>query len=511
MSFLSQAKTKRLLSVHGWSGTVLGLLLYVCLFTGAIVVFEHEIDIWAQGAVAHQDGLGAKVDNDFRKTARTVDRRYYDEVLIFRQHDGQMQYRFQSLQSEPRQVTRIILDPIKDEVTDRWEGPLPEQPHSPGSALRDFWVDLHVQLYLPNPYGLILVGILGLMMMAAAISGIVIHSHVVRDAFVAARSTKRLVGARDLHVLAGTWALPFAFVLSFTGVFFGFVGSFGVPVMATAAFGGDQQKMVETLLGTPDKTDLTQAPMASLDYLLIDASKRSGGTPGSVRIRNYDSAGSKIIVQTGPAPGNLTGATLEFEGISRDFLRERQLIGQVPSVGESLLGLMGPLHFGNFAGVASKLIWSGMGLAMAFVTASGMLLWTKRRESNPKWQRFRKVIFFVIWGLPFSMLISALAFFLTLPAGDPEWWTPAGFVLGLFLALGLGSARLRVATAMLCLTLPLLRHLTGGASWSEALIAQTWPILILDILFLGTGLILLRQHRGCTLRDATLIAREPAE
>ena len=39
------------------------------------------------------------------------------------------------------------------------------------SALRKFLVDLHVQLYLPNPWGLILTGILGLMMMAAVISG----------------------------------------------------------------------------------------------------------------------------------------------------------------------------------------------------------------------------------------------------------------------------------------------------------------------------------------------------
>lgn len=511
MSFLSQAKTKRLLSVHGWSGTVLGLLLYICLFTGAIVVFEDEIDIWAQGAITHRDDLGIRIDNDFRKAARTVNPSYYDEVLIFRQSDGQMQYRFQSLQPEPRQITRIVLDPATNKITDRWQGASTEQPPTPGAALRNFWVDLHVQLYLPNPYGLILVGVLGLMMMAAAISGILIHSHVVRDAFVAARNPARLVGARDLHVLAGTWGLPFAFILAFTGAFFGFVGNFGVPVMATAAFGGDQQRMIETLLGTPDKIDPTVAPMASLDYVLADARKRSGGTLSSIQIQNYNSVSSRIAVRVAAAPGQLSGSTLEFDGVTRAHLGESHLVGQVPSVGNSLLGLMGPLHFGDFAGVASKLVWTGMGLAMAFVTASGLLLWTKRRQDNPKWQRFRRWIMGVIWGLPFAMLVSALAFFLTLPAGDPDWWTPAGFLLGALTALRMGVPRLRLVTCALCLALPLVRHLTGGASWSEALIAGAWPVLLIDLLFLIAGLVLLRQHKQHSQQNLRTMIQEPAE
>ena len=218
MSFLTQAKTKRFLAVHGWSGTLLGLLLYVCIFTGSIVVFEDEIDSWSRGQIAYHDSIGTLVDHKFRVAARDVDRKYYEEVSIFRLADGNMRYLFHTHETDQETgrivepIVRMTLDSETGDVIERWEGLRSELPSDPGGALRNFWVDLHVQLYMPNPYGIILVGVLGLAMMFAAVSGILIHRHVLRDAFVAARSSKRLVGARDLHVLAGTWGLPFAFI-----------------------------------------------------------------------------------------------------------------------------------------------------------------------------------------------------------------------------------------------------------------------------------------------------------
>ena len=521
MSFLSQAKTKRFLAVHGWSGTVLGLLLYVCIFTGSIVVFDTEIDAWSQGLVTEERVLGPRIDHHFRTAARDVDRSYYDEVQIARTAEGDLRYTFHTHDTDPEtgQLTEptviMTLDPDTGEVLERWEGLSSDRPREPGSALADFWVELHVQLYLPNPFGLILVGVLGMMMMAAAISGIIIHSHVFRDAFVAGRSATRLVGARDLHVLAGTWGLPFAFILAFTGAFFGFATSVGIPVMATAAFGGDQEALIETVIGTPEEVDLSQAPMASLDYVIMEATERSGGTIGSIEIRNYDSAGAQIIVRAAAAEGNLSGTLLAFDGVTRSFDGERPFLGQVPSLGSSVIELMVPLHFGNFAGLASKTVWLGMGLAMAYVTATGMLLWTKRREDVPLWQGFRRWIVVTIWGLPVAMLTSAVTYFLSLPAGDPHWWTPVGFLLGAGFAIFIGSRRpdgpetLRLTNAALCLSLPLLRHLTGGTSWSEALIGGGADILVIDLILLVMGLALLRKSRQ--VRHERLMTQEPAE
>ncbi|MEO1680770.1 MAG: PepSY-associated TM helix domain-containing protein [Pseudomonadota bacterium] len=334
------------------------------------------------------------------------------------------------------------------------------------------------------------------------------------------------LSARGMHVLAGSWGLPFALILAFRGAFFGFATSLGVPVMALAVFGGDQQALIETLIGLPAALDLTQAPLASLDYILADARRRTGGEAVSIVISHYDSVDAQVRVFMGPAPGALSGTVLEFAGVSRAFEGVQPIFGTAPSAGASVFALIPALHFGDFAGLASKLVWMAMGLAMAFVAASGMLLWTRRRAEDPTWQSFQHWIVVTIWGLPLAMLISAVAFFLTLPMGDPTWWTPAGFLAGVAVALGLGAARhgavlrLRLANAVLCLGLPVLRHLSGGTSWSEALLAGAWSILLVDLLLLGLGLTLLRQHRlhrhrknrlSTRADGPALAAREPAE
>ncbi|MEM8648652.1 MAG: PepSY-associated TM helix domain-containing protein, partial [Pseudomonadota bacterium] len=403
------------------------------------------------------------------------------EVSIFRLADGKMRYLFHTHETDKETgrivepTVRITLDPETGEVIERWEGLRSEQPSEPGGALRDFWVDLHVQLYLPNPFGIILVGML-------------IHKHVFRDAFVAARSSARLVGARDLHVLAGTWGLPFAFIFAFTGAFFGFAGNVGIPLMSLSAFGGDQEAMIETLVGAPQDVDLTPAPLAALDYVIRDGIERTGAAVNSIQITNYDSAGAKISLRMDPSPGSLAPQSLSFDGVSRDFEGAAYLIGQASSIGNSLLGIIGPLHFGNFAGFASKLVWMGMGLAKAFVTASGMLLWTKRRQEEPLWQGFRHWIMVTVWGLPFAMLVSAVAYFITLPIADPHTLTPLGFLAGALITIGVGlksksaEAQLRLANAALCLALPVLRHLMGGTSWAEAVLGGGTEILVVDML-----------------------------
>ena len=156
------------------------------------------------------------------------------------------------------------------------------------SALRKFLVELHVQLYLPDPWGLILTGILGLMMMAAVVSGLLMHRHLIRDLFLAERPGGRLASVRDRHVLASSWSLPFAFLLAFTGSFFSFAGTIGFPLVASVAFGGDEEAMSATLFEPPVPEDPTPAPLASLDYILADfdgARRRAGHLRRHLRLR----------------------------------------------------------------------------------------------------------------------------------------------------------------------------------------------------------------------------------
>ena len=48
----SQRTLKRLLTLHSWAGIVTGLLLFIVCFSGAVVVFKNEIDLWANPSLA---------------------------------------------------------------------------------------------------------------------------------------------------------------------------------------------------------------------------------------------------------------------------------------------------------------------------------------------------------------------------------------------------------------------------------------------------------------------------
>ena len=343
---------------------------------------------------------------------------------------------------------------------------------------------------MPDPWGLILTGILGIAMLAAAVSGLLMHRHLIKDIFTLRPGGQRLVSMRDLHTVAGTWMLPHAFVLAFTGAFFSFAISVGVPLLAKVAFNGDQPAMIETLIGTKQAEDPRPTPIASLDKIFADARERAGAPIAFVSIDHWDRADAHITIRHWQREGSLTLTTLTYAGATGAFLMEKPTLGTRPSIGGSAFALMGPLHFGNFAGWWSKAVWFALGAASAYVTFSGLALWVRRREERPGWRALGRLSAWVGAGLPFAMAASAFAFFLTFQAGTTLFWTPVAFLIAAALALlpTVIARSERVApllfagTGVVLLALPVLRIATGGPSWSVALAAGQSAIPALDIL-----------------------------
>src|SRR3546814_9818270 len=100
---------------------------------------------------------------------------------------------------------------------------------------------------------------------------------------------------------------------------------------------------------------------------------------------------------------------------------------------------MGPLHFGNFAGMLSKAIWFGLGFAMCYVTFTGMRLWIVRRKDEMRslaW--LERTLSIVGFGLPFGLIVSAAAFMIAMPLGSAVYWTTAAFLIASALTILMG-------------------------------------------------------------------------
>lgn len=491
---LPQRETKLMVAVHGWLGVVLGLLLYAVIVTGTAAVFAQEIQFWSAGALTPADPFARPIENLARRLAAHTPEEYRDDLSIRRSGTGNLNFFFHrhvKVDGQAREKGVLFEVGADDRIVTRREGfGLDVFATDTASALGRFFVELHVRLHLPDPWGLVLTGILGLAMLAAAVSGLLMHRHLIRDSFRLRQGSERLVTRRDLHTVAGTWILPHAFVLAFTGAFYSFAISIGVPVLVKIAFNGDQAAMIETVFGHQGIPDPRPQTGTSLDTILADAYRRADAPIASISIDHWDRADSHLTIRHLQKDGTLTMTTLTYSGATGAFLAEKPLLGTRPSIGESAFALMGPLHFGNFAGWWSKAVWFALGAASAYVTWTGLLLWIRRRDTQPLWRAFARLTVWVGAGLPFAMAASAIGFFVTLPAGTTLFWTPAAFLIAAVLALVpaciIGTDRvapvLFCATGVALLTLPALRITTGGPSWSAALGAGQLAIPVLDVL-----------------------------
>jgi uncharacterized iron-regulated membrane protein len=333
-------------------------------------------------------------------------------------------------------------------------------------------------------------------MLAAAISGILMYRHLFRDIFTL-RDRSRLVGWRDLHSMAGTWTLPHAFVLAFTGAYLSFAIAVGFQMLAKIASNGDAREMV-TVLNGPGVADARPAAPANLDHVFSDARRRAGAPLLSASVENRGRADARITVFPSPKPGELSATRLIYDGATGAFVRDRPIIGTKPSVGASLLGLVGPIHFGNFAGWWSRAVWFALGAASAYVTWSGLTLWIRRRSDQPGWRVLGRVTAWVGGGLPFAMAAAAVAYFISLPSLTTVFWTATAFLIAAALALVPAlwvrpvervPPLLFGATGALLLALPVLRLAAGGPGWQAGLATGQSTVPGMDVLVVLGGVV----------------------
>lgn len=517
MIALTQRKMKLLIGVHGWSAVMLGFLLYAVVLTGTIAVLAKEIGYWSIGHIYTRSALVQPVNDIVQKLSRKVGRAYREDVSIGTTHSGTLRVYFHKGVRKADGLTRdrgvlFEVDPKTGDVLSRREGfGLDLRKSDQPSVLKRFLVDTHVQLYMPRPWGLLLTGVLGLAMMAAGVSGFIIHRHLIRDAFTLRKRETSALTARDRHSVAGTWGLPFAFLLAFTGCFFSFAGSIGIPALAMVAFGGNVSQAQRIVNGTQFERPGKRIKTGDLDAMLADARKRSGAVPAGISVQFFARKNARVTISHFPKFGELRGKLYVYRGLTGEFVKEKPGVGQVPSSGSNLLAIIGPLHFGNFAGLLSKAIWVALGFSSCYVIISGLTLWLRRRLPGSAWGWFERYVHVLAIGLPLSLVASAFAFFLFRGTPAVISATPLGFVIAAgslcVLALFLSGRRLErtlwIALSLSLLLLPLMRMMTGGPGWPAALDNGAGIVVAVDLMLLCAATGCGWQVWGQKLRDRT--------
>lgn len=242
--------------------------------------------------------------------------------------------------------------------------------------------EVHHNFLLPDPYGEYLVGLLGLAMLALVFMGILLHKKWKKEKVQLRKHRSRRLLLSDLHKLLGLWLLPFHLFVSYTGATLG-LGSLLLVVAAISAFDGDQDAAVAAVLGKEPTMSMQTCPMQSPHGLTQKANNHWQEKYGNSQITDIEIHGWKDcngqLTIASAIPGYLLSSNaLTFSLTSGELLNE---IDWIPGgFGERWYALLGPLHFGTYAGYISQWLFFVSALLLAVMMVSGILLWLDKRN-----------------------------------------------------------------------------------------------------------------------------------
>jgi len=365
---------KALYDVHAWAGFLVGVALFVICVSGAVAVFNPEIDRWANPALRVKEIGPIRVDADaaVERLGRHAPMMPSETVYLYLPGDMPGLYGMHApTETEPQR--KLYLNAYTGELT------APRNNH-----VYNFLRHLHVR-FLLDRNGRLVVGLIGMAMLVSVITGVLIYKHVFRDLFrMRWRRTKnpRLTLA-DLHRLIGVWALVFHLVIAATGAWLGLEAYATQAVKAARGlFVVGEPAAAPSPASAPASADTIPTAMASLSPMIVQAQAAMPGLePRSLELEGWGAQGAEVTIR-----GNLPGlvqhgaARARFDGVTGVLLEVYDVRRQ--SGWARLRYALEPLHYGYYGGVWLKICYLLLGLLPALLSVTGALIWFERRKTH---------------------------------------------------------------------------------------------------------------------------------
>ncbi len=346
--------------LHKWSSLVSTLFLLVLCLTGLPLVFHHQIGKW----------LGTEVASPaMRADARRVT---LDQVM------AAAKARF------PSKVGMYVSQEPDDDTI--WYVTLGDSPTAStglrqvavdarsGRALAEPKIDtgvmavvhtLHVDLFAGEP-GKLFLGFMGLLMLAALVSGVVLYAPFMRRLRFGEVRHDRATRTQwlDLHNLLGIATVTWALVVGATGI---------VNTWADLVIGhwrNDQMaQMLAPYRGLPPVTQLGSLETAFAAARASEPAMKIGfiAFPGTA----FSSEHHYGVFMRGREPFT----ERLFKPVLVDAVTGRISASRTPPWYVNALLLSQPLHFGDYGGLPLQWLWALLDLLTIVVLGSGLYLW----------------------------------------------------------------------------------------------------------------------------------------
>lgn len=248
-------------------------------------------------------------------------------------------------------------------------------------GLAQWILGIHRYLMWPNELGgnqigRGLSGIAGVVMLLSIITGIIAHTKISKEMFALRFHRSVRLKWQDTHKVLGLWTAPFSILMSLTGAITGIVVIFA-PVLVLLIAHGDMGRVVEAM--GQERIDRSGVPaeMMSIDDMIAIAKFEHEGTLTSLDYAQWGDQNARV--------------TMNFKSADQLKLNDPIVYGAVLTetpasfpatespTGFRLSNGAYPLHYGNYGGIALKLLYFVLGLAMSIVVILGIMMWLERR------------------------------------------------------------------------------------------------------------------------------------
>ncbi|MGD0893911.1 MAG: PepSY-associated TM helix domain-containing protein [Terracidiphilus sp.] len=352
---------RALFQIHLWAGILLSLYVVIIALTGAILVFEDELTATTLPArlSLYNPAQTASIPTVMAQFQRAYPGARVSDIDT--PWPRIPAYRLRAVSATGHEFS-LVADPVT--------AALQAQPET--------WVnwmhDLHVLLLLGSAHGEQVNGVGAAILLLLSVTGILLWwqglKNWMRGLTVDLRRNWRRINF-DAHHAIGFWTLAIVLWWSISGVYFGWYKQFGSIVNAISPLQG----MAPPPLPAPLSSGSQRASLAEV----LAAVQRASPQGRLFSISDPSLSGTLVYAQMDlRAPADFSHRDI----VAIDTTNARVLsiwhYGQNRSAGDWFMWCMHPLHFGTLWGFGFKVTWFVLGLSLAVLSATGVIMYWNR-------------------------------------------------------------------------------------------------------------------------------------
>lgn len=382
--------------LHSWTGLIFGWLMFAIFLMGALSYYRQQISLWMQPPLTqiqvNQDTalhsayqyLEQNAPNAKTWTINIANEQKPVNQLYWQKADGA----YENKTLNPNTATEVSL-------TETLGG--------------DFFYLFHFQLFGMNYLiGRLIVSLAAFIMLIALVSGIITHKKIFVD-FFTLRAFKGQRSYLDFHNVSSVIALPFFLTITFTGlaIFFYLYLPWGMqklyPENNYQYFDEINKKIA------PKIEKNSPAQMQSIENLIQPVQQKWGKTEfNTIHVKNPNTQQAQItFIERKDHSITRNQEQMTFNAITGQPLSSSKNESAIATLNAGVYGL----HMATFAQPLLRLALFFSGLLGCAMIASGLLLWSLKRQLQNKQQQFhfghylvQRLNITAILGLPIAVI-----------------------------------------------------------------------------------------------------------